>query len=785
MDPARTARKWKSELQLATRRERDWRDASTKIIKKYRGEERKKNGFNILWANTEILRPAIYNSRPNPDVRRRFRDEDPLGKAISEVVERCLHVVVDDYSTDCALKNDVLDALLPGRGVSRIRYVPKITQTPVATGREQDDPADDDAMDSPEVEEELTYEQCRFEHVDWEDLRHGYGRVWDEVAWIAFRCKISKEEAQEKFGEDAVSEIKFTPPDIPDEKKPNQVATETELVAEFWEVWDKNSKTVFFVQQDALKPLYPLATPKGEPPIDLEGFFPIPEPLKIIENTGSLTPIPIFQLYEQQANELDRISIRINKIVDACKLRGVYDSTLTELGDLLKGEDNDLTPVAKAGPWAQKGGLDAAITWMPTDSAAKVLEILGAARDQSKQIIYEITGISDIIRGASMASETATAQQIKANYASVRLKRMQAEVQRYVRDLLRIAAEVISNKFEQPTLAQMTNLQFPTEQQKQMALMQAQATGQPPPPDLANAVTWEQIIQAIRDDRLRSYKIDVETDSTVAGSLEGDMQGLSEVVTAIGGAMQVFAPLVQGGFMPVEAAKEIVLSITRRAKMGISVEDALEKIQQPPPPPQEQQPQDHSLEVAQINAQKDAQIAQLQTQHEKDLEGARLQAEAAKQQSEQQLEQMRLSHEQSLEQMRLETQRMIADAANQTNLMIADMKGQQAATAQANQLAADQQKQQTQIDADSQKQAVDTQSKADLASMKAQSSDAPPAADYKAVESDPEMKAHLENITKMLPIMKDLATKMTAPRKLIRDANGRAQASVIDLSGIE
>ena len=166
---------------------------------------------------------------------------------------------------------------------------------------------------------------------------------------------------------------------------------------------------------------------------------------------------------------------------------------------------------------------------------------------------------------------------------------MQAEVQRYVRDLLRIAAEVISNKFEQPTLAQMTNLQFPTEQQKQMALMQAQATGQPPPPDLANAVTWEQIIQAIRDDRLRSYKIDVETDSTVAGSLEGDMQGLSEVVTAIGGAMQVFAPLVQGGFMPVEAAKEIVLSITRRAKMGISVEDALEKIQQPPPPPQEQQ----------------------------------------------------------------------------------------------------------------------------------------------------------------------------------------------------
>src|SRR6266850_7266427 len=120
------ARRWKKELQLAGKREKDWRDAAEKIIKRYRGEEKKKNRFNVLWANTEILRPAVYNSKPNPDVRRRFRDADPVGKAVGEVLERSLFVLVDGDSTDGAIRNDVLDALLPGRGISRIRYVPKL-----------------------------------------------------------------------------------------------------------------------------------------------------------------------------------------------------------------------------------------------------------------------------------------------------------------------------------------------------------------------------------------------------------------------------------------------------------------------------------------------------------------------------------------------------------------------------------------------------------------------------------------------------------------------------------
>ena len=280
---------------------------------------------------------------------------------------------------------------------------------------------------------------------------------------------------------------------------------------------------------------------------------------------------------------------------------------------------------------------------------------------------------------------------------------MQREVQRYVRDILRIAAEIIANKFAPETLAAMTNLTYPTQAQKLMAQQQmqmraqgsAQAGQQPPPPDPAtqamlSAPTWEDITGLMRKDMLRQFKVDVETDSTVAGSLNDDMAGMSQVVQALGGAMQVFAPAVQQGFLPLEAAKEIALAVVRRAKMGLAVEDALEKMQPPPPP---QPPQDNSLQVAQVNAQKDQQIAQLQAQHEQQMKGAELQAsaqsEAAQKQHEAAIEQMRIQAENARAMQQQQTQREIAAAENQTRVLIADMQARHDAQMQQAKLSAE------------------------------------------------------------------------------------------------
>jgi hypothetical protein len=100
VDQAGIVRRWLLELKLADKRESQWREKGDKVLKRYRQKEIKKHSFNILWSNTETMRPAIYNSLPKPDVRRRFKDEDPIGKAVSEVIGRCL-----EYGMDTTLRD--------------------------------------------------------------------------------------------------------------------------------------------------------------------------------------------------------------------------------------------------------------------------------------------------------------------------------------------------------------------------------------------------------------------------------------------------------------------------------------------------------------------------------------------------------------------------------------------------------------------------------------------------------------------------------------------------------
>jgi len=659
------ARKWKKELSLATKREKDWLANAEKIVKRYRGEEKKRNRYNVLWATTETLRPAIYNSKPNPDVRRRFRDSDPVGKAVGEVLERSLFVLFDADEPDASIKNDLLDSLLSGRGVSRIRYVPKLAEAGQTMPAEADeDDSDDEAGPGPSEPhedaegsyEQVEDEQVTIEHVDFRDYREGYGRTWEEVPWVSFRHKLTRKDAEEKFGAEAITGVEFAVPTAHEGDRHEDVG-ETAKVAEFWEFWDKLGQKVFFTQENLETLLYPVDNPDGEPPLNFEGFFPCPEPLAMVENTGSRMPISPFTLYENQANELDKISVRIDRIVNICRLRGMYDSKLVEMGDLFTGDDNEMTPVQNAQAWGD-GGLDKALAWMPVEKVQAVLVALYDARERQKAIIDELTGVSDIVRGATDPNETAQAQSLKANYHSIRLSRMQKEVQRYVKQIMRLASQVMSSRFSQETFAAMTDLKFPTAQQKalmQQQMQMAQSQGQPPAPNLMAALqvpTWEDILTLLHSPALRQFRVDVETDSTIAQTLDSDMAGLSNLLKAISQVITEMAPLVQAQALPVDAAKEIVMAVIRRARLGNAVEDAFDKMQAPKPPPDPKAAESQGrlqeihakgqtdIEVAKIKAQLDGQVAQMQ-QH----------AQAQQNAQEQAMEAQRTAHKEAFETM--------------------------------------------------------------------------------------------------------------------------------------
>ena len=203
--------------------------------------------------------------------------------------------------------------------------------------------------------------------------------------------------------------------------------------------------------------------------------------------------------------------------------------------------------------------------------------------EQAAHSWNEITGISDILRGDTQASETATAQSIKAQWGSLRLRRSQRDVQRYARDLIRIMAEIMAEKFQPQTLMLITGLQL-------------------------DEPTMMAVMEVLRSDAMRSYRVDIETDSTIQPDEEADKQAITELLSGITNYLAAMGPAVQQGYIPAEAAKAILLSAVRRFRLGREVEDALEEIgqqQQQVPPEMLQQAVQQSVEGQRLQLDRD------------------------------------------------------------------------------------------------------------------------------------------------------------------------------------
>jgi hypothetical protein len=696
---AKCAAKWKVALKLSDKREEDWRKSVENIYKTYTPKNPSASTFNVLWANTETLRQAVYNSLPKPECSRRYADEDPVGKAASEVLTRALEFSQspNNYDFDGAMKGDVMAMLLSGRGLSRVRYVPEFSKMEEAKedmgGEESASYEKEEGDDvSGEENELISWERAITERVQWDDFRIlSNAKTWDGVDAIAFRHCFTRDDMKEKFGDQIGGAVGLDTPT--DEAVKNAAEVDDQYqAAEVWEIWDKCEKKVYFISKTYQYPLK-----EQDDPLKLTCFFPIPRPLYAIENDQTLVPAALFTQYEQQAKELNNISRRINNIVSALKVRGIYDSTIAELNQLMNAGDNVLVPAQNVTALIERGGLGSMIWMMPITEAAGVLQVLQAQREATKQVIYELTGISDIMRSATNAVETFGAQKLKTQWGTQRLQKMQREVQRYIADLVRLKAEIIAEKFQIETLQAQTQLKFPRQAEVEMQMMQyqqmaqqAQMQGQqpPPPPDTKNIITWEMIEGVLHDDATRSFKIDIETDSTISASQESDMGELTVVLKGIVELVQGLGPAVQAGAIPVEAVKEIILMVCRKSKMGSAVETALMKIQPPKP---EKDPNAGKAQMEQMKMQMldqqhqrqlqaDAQLAQmeaeLKSQVERDKQQAQAQQNAHQNEMEQQREMMRMQYESELATQKAQSDAQLKSMDSDHQLMIAQMNNQ-------------------------------------------------------------------------------------------------------------
>ena len=654
-EPAGIVRRWHREKELADKRDKSWHKDAYEAIQTYGndksiGEDRDvhKETFNILWSNVETKRPALYSTTPRPDIRRRFKDKNPLAAAVSEILERAASFTFESSNFDKYMILAVNDMLLPGRAVTRVLYDPLFSDRPIMEDRQMMDEDENPLFDDfgePMMEQvqmtdesggglfELDYEEVLYQQVPWKDFRMGPCKNWDECPWILFIHRPTKDQVKEKWGDEWAKKLKFTadkkqtsPNKDGNKKSGEQADSDIGLfkVTEVWEIWNKDTKEVIWVSadyKDEVIDQYP-------DPLDLEHFWPIPEPLYAIEFSTTTTPATEYGMYRTLAKELEEATNRIRFIMSSIRASGAYDSRMTEMQRLMEEEDNVFIPV-ESSALIEAGGLERAIYQLPIEQRLNVVVGLRQFRLDTIQQIYEITGISDILRGASNPHETAQAQRIKANFGAKRLERQQKDVQRYARDLLRLTIELISG-FEPKTLSLITGLDFPTEEMKQQAQMaqqqqqilyqqqaqMAQMGGQEPPPppepdpqiqNILENPSWEEIMEVISSDMRREYLIDIETNSTIETDEMEDRQNMQEVFTALVQAIQAFTAAEQAGFMTKQVSAQILGSILRRFKFGREMEDALDEMVNQPPQ-QEPDPEAMKLEADMKLKEKDLEL---------------------------------------------------------------------------------------------------------------------------------------------------------------------------------
>jgi hypothetical protein len=622
---------------------REWEARVPRIIKRYRDDSRTRNNpnarFNILWSNVQVIKPAIFARLPRPDVSRRFRDNDPIGRVASMMLERALEYEVEHYHDyRSAMDNAVLDRLLGGRGTAWVRYEPHIVaeQNDLNTGlagqdvgngvqiTEDADEAETQNAELVESQERIEYECAPVDYVHWRDFGHTVARTWEEVTAIWRKVYMSRQALIDRFGEEVGSKIPLdTKPD--NDKWATKQMTVEHYQACIYEIWDKEQGKVFWVSKSMGEIL-----DEKDDPLQLEGFFPCPKPMYATLTTDSLEPVPDFVLYQDQAKQLDTLADRIDGFINALKVRGVYDASEPSLARLFsEGENNTLIPVKNWAAFAEKQGMKGAIDLVDITPIAQGLTMAYQAMEQVKGQIYEIMGIADIQRGQTDPNETLGAQIIKSNNAAGRLKNMQHAVVDFATELLSIKAQIICKHFTDDTIVKISGAMQLSPQDQQLV---------------------PQALQLLKDEPAKNFRIEVTSDSMIYQDEQQEKQDRIEFLTALSQFMNQALPVATQAPELTPLLMEMLKFGVTAFKAGKGMEGLIDETADQfrnKAKAMEGQPQPPSPEMQKIQAQTQAKMQEMQmsVQLEQQKMAAQIEFEKAKQEYQAQENQLKFQLE--------------------------------------------------------------------------------------------------------------------------------------------
>ena len=447
--------KWRERIKKAENAYKPYHELCEKIRKYYKNDTQK-NKSNIFWSSIETLKPFLYFKTPKVYVERKSKQSNPIEAEAANILDKALGWDLEQFDFDSVIKYARNDYLLLGSGVLYEKYKPSLAKQMAIDGT---------------IVEVLDGEQVETAYIDPVDFIADSEKVgvWEECQWVARIVHMTKEEVVAQFGKELEAFV--------DESKKEDKNTKV------YEIWDKPSKTVLYICKDFAEKILK----RTELP-DLTGGFPMPKPIFCTLTNDSLIPVPDYTQIKEMLNELDGINDRMRSTIKAIKVSGCYDNSFSELANIL-AKENELISVSDFDKLRDHGGLAGIIDFMPIGQYVEALAALAQQREGVIQQIYEITGVSDIMRGNSDPAETATAVNRKTNFGTLRNQDRQNDMQRFITDLLKIKAEMICEIFQPETLAQFAS-------------------------EGANPQIVEQAIQVLRMNKTRDLIIGIETDTS-------------------------------------------------------------------------------------------------------------------------------------------------------------------------------------------------------------------------------------------------------------------------------
>ena len=476
---------WLQKIAKAENAYRDYHKLLKDIRRYYRNEIRS-DKQNIFWSSIETLKPFLYFKQPRPYVERKDKTADKVANLACRIMEKSLLWDLEQFDFDSVVKYARNDFLLGGEGLAVERYRPVFGQIEDMSGNRFE----------VKIDETVVTEYIDPVYFIADSDKVG---IWEDCTWFAVRQYMTFAEVEANFGSETAALLSFD-----DNGKSKSV--------EVYEIWDKQTRRTLYVSKACPRQFLKVINDA----FALSGFYPLPKPLLATCTNDSLIPVPDYIQIKPLLDELDGVTARMEKTMKALKISGCYDNAFPELGNILNKEVT-LVAVSDFDRLKSAGGIKNIVDFMPIDQYIAALQALASRRQDLINAIYEVTGVSDIMRGSSKAGETATAVTQKTNFGTLRNQDRQNDMQRFIADLFRIKAEIICECFAEDKL-----LSFLPENERRT-------------PEASAAV------KLLKTDKLRGMVLGVESDVTFgeAARVEKNLEAVTTIHTMIGQAFDV------------------------------------------------------------------------------------------------------------------------------------------------------------------------------------------------------------------------------------------------------